>query len=252
MVNVTCLDPYRDAYSGRIRGKVVVIFDVFRASTTIICALYKGFKKIVPVKGKMEGIDLARSIGAYSAGEDKGYIIEGYDLSISPFDMLKLHNMGEYLVLRTSNGTRAVKGLETGNVVLIGSTVNAFRVAKVAYKLAEDFSRDILLVAVGTKFLGGEIPTFEDRLGAGLVCYYLKKMGANVSENCGKLLRLVKFIKPIRDFLNSRPFKWLANNLGFEKVRDMVVVSWVNSIPLVPILSVDKNGFKSFIKYEDI
>ncbi len=89
-----------------INNSIVVIIDVFRATSTIATALYNGAKCIIPVDSVAKCIELGRKIEAITAGERDGKIAEGLEYGNSPFEYSKEFIGGKTLVLTTTNGTK--------------------------------------------------------------------------------------------------------------------------------------------------
>ncbi|MEP6513746.1 MAG: 2-phosphosulfolactate phosphatase [Parafilimonas sp.] len=94
------LDLYNAANS------IVVIIDVFRATSTIATALYNGAAKVIPVEGVHECIEIGRQLNAVTAGEREGKIIEGLQHGNSPAEYSREFINGKTLVLTTTNGTK--------------------------------------------------------------------------------------------------------------------------------------------------
>ncbi len=109
-----------------ISGSVVVIIDVFRATSTIATALHNGAKKVIPVAGVQECIDLGKTLGAVTAGERDGKIIEGLQHGNSPAEYPRSFIEDKTLVLTTTNGTKLLHmALERGaGEVITGSFPN--------------------------------------------------------------------------------------------------------------------------------
>jgi len=59
-----------------IKKSIVVIIDVFRATSTIATALYNGAEKVIPVAGVEECISIGKKLNAITAGERDGKIID--------------------------------------------------------------------------------------------------------------------------------------------------------------------------------
>jgi 2-phosphosulfolactate phosphatase len=89
-----------------VADNIVVIIDVFRATSTIATALYNGAEKIIPVAGVEECINLGKMLNAVTAGERDGKIIEGLQHGNSPAEYFRSFIEGKTLVLTTTNGTR--------------------------------------------------------------------------------------------------------------------------------------------------
>ena len=89
-----------------VENNIVVIIDVFRATSTIATALYNGAAKVVPVSGVEDCISIGKKLHAITAGERDGKIIEGLQHGNSPAEYPRSFIEGETLVLTTTNGTK--------------------------------------------------------------------------------------------------------------------------------------------------
>ena len=89
-----------------VHDSIVVIIDVFRATSTIATALYNGAEKIVPVAGVEDCIMIGKKLNAVTAGERDGKVIEGLQHGNSPAEYPRSFIEGKTLVLTTTNGTK--------------------------------------------------------------------------------------------------------------------------------------------------
>lgn len=90
-----------------ISNSVVVIIDVFRATSTIATALFNGAKKIIPVDDVAKCIELGNATpNSITAGERDGKIIDGLSNGNSPAEYPRSFIEGKILVLTTTNGTK--------------------------------------------------------------------------------------------------------------------------------------------------
>jgi len=110
-----------------INNSIVVIIDVFRATSTIATALYNGASKIIPV----DAVDKCIAIGnatpnSITAGERDGKVIEGLQYGNSPAEYPRSFIEGKTLVLTTTNGTKLLHmALKNGaSEVITGSFPN--------------------------------------------------------------------------------------------------------------------------------
>ena len=60
-----------------VKDSIVVIIDVFRATSTMATALYNGAVKIIPVDSPEACIEIGNATGGITAGERDGKIIPG-------------------------------------------------------------------------------------------------------------------------------------------------------------------------------
>jgi 2-phosphosulfolactate phosphatase len=101
----TCLSPAL-LHLYNVEDAIVVIIDVFRATSTIAAALYNGAEKIIPVESVKGAIEIGEEIGGITAGERDGKIAEGLQYGNSPLEYPREFIEGKVLVLTTTNGTR--------------------------------------------------------------------------------------------------------------------------------------------------
>jgi 2-phosphosulfolactate phosphatase len=136
-----------------------VVFDVLRATTTMITGLEHGVKQFFPV----ETVEVARARKAQDpnvllAGERGGLPLEGFDLGNSPREFKELK--GKSVVITTTNGTVALHRVRRAKKIYVGALINLDALAQV---LAAENSTPILLVCAGT----GEEFALEDAIAAG-------------------------------------------------------------------------------------
>ncbi|MGV3773038.1 MAG: 2-phosphosulfolactate phosphatase [Verrucomicrobiales bacterium] len=157
------------ALQQRDLGKTVcVVFDILRATTTMVTALANGAEKIIPVSEIPEAVELRQQDASILlAGERHGLKIRGdlangidFDFGNSPREFQPDKVRGKSIGITTTNGTRALRAAEGSAEVLIGSFPNMSATAKY---LSSKRSQNLLLVCSGT----GEEASYEDVLGAG-------------------------------------------------------------------------------------
>ncbi len=152
-----------------LNNSIVVIIDVFRATSTIAAALYNGAKAVVPVDSVPKAIEIARSIEGIAAGERDGKIAEGLQHGNSPMEYSREFVEGKTLVLTTTNGTRLLQmALDNkADTIIAGSFPN---LSSVAQFLREE-KKNVILGCAGWK----DRFNLEDTLFAGAVINEIKK-----------------------------------------------------------------------------
>ncbi|TSA38809.1 MAG: 2-phosphosulfolactate phosphatase [Porphyromonadaceae bacterium] len=168
----------RDIHEEELRGKVVVVIDVLRATSVIITALSNGARWVKTVASIEEAFQL-KSSDVLLGGERHALPIDGFDFSNSPLDYTveKVRNKG--IVLTTTNGTLALSKCGSADEVLIGAFIN-YR-ALTNYLSAQNQS--VELICAGTN---GEF-SLDDFLCAGLICSTLQKSGGFEFDDLGRL-----------------------------------------------------------------
>ncbi len=148
--------------SNQLNGKIAVVIDILRATTTIVEALGNGARCIVPVAS----VDGARVLSHKRAnsilcGERSGIKPDGFTLGNSPLEYDPQTILEKDCVLTTTNGTRAIHMADAADEVLIGSVSNVDALCS----CIRDDGRDVVLICSGTDGM----VSFEDCLGAGLI-----------------------------------------------------------------------------------
>lgn len=150
-----------------LKNSIVVVIDIFRATTSICYGIANGAKAIIPVATVDECLSRKDGICMLAAERD-GKVVEGFDFGNSPFAYTKEKVAGKTVVLTTTNGTYAVsESRKTAHQIIIGSFLNLDAVAN--YLKSQD--KDVLLLCSGWK----NKANIEDTLFAGAVVSQLVK-----------------------------------------------------------------------------
>lgn len=152
-----------------LSNSVVVIIDVFRATSTIASALHNGAKCVIPVDSVPKAIEISRSIDGIAAGERDGKIADGLAHGNSPLEYGRDFIENRTLVLTTTNGTRLLQmALDRGaETIISGSFPNLSAVCE--FLIAE--KKNVVLGCAGWK----DRFNLEDTLFAGAVISQIKK-----------------------------------------------------------------------------
>jgi len=160
MIDVAlCPSEIRRFESIDLSGTTAVVFDVLRATSTMITGLEYGVEQFFPV----ETIDAARALkikdpSLLLAGERGGLPLEGFDLGNSPGEFKEIR--GKSVVLTTTNGTVALHRVRRAKRVYVGALLN---LDSLAQALDSEGSTSVLIVCAGT----GEDFALEDAVAAG-------------------------------------------------------------------------------------
>ncbi len=107
------------------RNTVVVIIDVFRATSTIAAALGNGAKEVIPVASVEDCIRIGQETpNSLTAGERDGKIAPGLAYGNSPLEYPRSFVEGKSLVLTTTNGTRLLHMVNDADLIITGSFLN--------------------------------------------------------------------------------------------------------------------------------
>jgi 2-phosphosulfolactate phosphatase len=150
---------------------VCVVFDILRATTTMMVALANGADAIRPVAEISEALALKQQDpNLLLAGERNGVRIEAsltggvpFDLGNSPREFTAEIVQGKTIVMTTTNGTRALRACAGAQQILLGSFLN---LRATAQWLRQHHPLHLILVCSGTQ----DQPALEDILAAGALC----------------------------------------------------------------------------------
>ena len=195
-----------------LKNKVVVIIDIFRATSVICTALNNGITEVIPISD-LSQLNEFDSNNFLIAAERDGKIVDGFKFGNSP---LHYHNnphiLGKKLVLTTTNGTRAINlSKNEAESVIIASFLNITAVTDFLKKQ----QKDILVLCSGWK---GKI-SLEDTLFAGFILEKLVKLGFKSESDSSFLSRQLyndsrtNLIK----FALQSSHKKRTENLGIDK-----------------------------------
>jgi len=150
---------------------VCVVFDVLRATSTMVTALAHGAQAMVPVSSIPEALACReRDPLVLLAGERNGLRIAAkltggveFDLGNSPREFTPERVRGRTIVMTTTNGTRALQACRGAARVWVGAFLNLGAAAAALHRTQP---RQVVIVCSGTL----EQPAFEDVLAAGALC----------------------------------------------------------------------------------
>ncbi|HQR06480.1 MAG TPA: 2-phosphosulfolactate phosphatase [Gemmatales bacterium] len=112
-----------------LRGGVVVVIDVLRATTTMAYAFHAGMQAVYPVGDIPAALTLAEELKnsgekVLLGGERGGVMISGFDCGNSPGDYSWDRCNDHILVFTTTNGTRALLHAQSAERVMTAGFVN--------------------------------------------------------------------------------------------------------------------------------
>ena len=224
----------------KLTGRVVVVVDVLRATTTIISALNCGAECVIPspsIKGARQ-MHERMGDGTILGGERGGKKVKGFHCGNSPSEYSAAVIKGKSLILATTNGTIAMERCRLANEVLIGAFVNLGAIAK--HILNET---KLTLLCSGTD---GHI-TSEDILFAGALTELMLSLRADLEIKDAAQISLSHWQstqhkirnenKQLADFM--RTARGGKNLVRIGSDEDIVFSSQIDTIPIVPVLDVD-------------
>jgi 2-phosphosulfolactate phosphatase len=224
----TCLSPAL-LHLYDLKGAVVVIIDVFRATSTIASALFNGAKCVIPVDTVPKAIALSKNINGIAAGERDGKIADGLVHGNSPLEYGPDFIKDQTLVLTTTNGTRLLQMALDNNAetIITGSFPNLGAVCDFLIKE----NKNVILGCAGWK----DRYNLEDTLFAGAVIHGIKE---NFTIHCDSSLTAESMYAQHKDNLvgfapHLTHYHRLVERFGLiEDIRFCLTENAANVLPL--------------------
>lgn len=151
-----------------LEDKIVVVIDLFRATSAMTVAIATGVKELIPV-ATVEEAKKYQYNGHILAVERKGMAVKGFDMGNSPIAMLNPELKDKQIVITTSNGTKALLKATGADQVVVGSFLNQDAILQ--YLIEQD--KDVLFLCAGWK----DRVNVEDSLVAGAMTQELMDHG---------------------------------------------------------------------------
>jgi 2-phosphosulfolactate phosphatase len=214
-----------------VEDYIVVVIDIFRATTSISYGIENGAEAIIPVS-KIEECNAYREIepGHLLAAERDGEIVAGFDFGNSPFSYTKEKVAGKTIVLTTTNGTQALHLSRKAKKIVIGSFLNLTSLCNWLRQQNED----ILLVCSGWK----NNFNLEDTLFAGAVVEQLKSINFVADDPAIAANDLYQIAKDdLNGYLKKTSHSERLKALGIE--ADIEFCLRVDLTTAIPILEGD-------------
>jgi 2-phosphosulfolactate phosphatase len=213
-----------------LENTIVVVIDIFRASSSICYGIANGAEAIIPVSTVEECLSYKEQ-GFLLAAERNGLIVEGFDFGNSPFSYVEDKVKGETIVLTTTNGTRALKESLEASEIIVGSFLNLSAVCR----WLQVQKKDIILLCAGWK----NHFCLEDTLFAGAVVEKLYGIDICLDDSAmaaGDLYALAK--NDLAGYLSKSSHGERLKKLNIEK--DIAFCLQIDTIDTIPILKGDK------------
>lgn len=149
-----------------VENTIVVVADIFRATSCMVTAFAHGVKTIVPV-ATVEECRQLQGRGYLGAAERNAQTLEGFELDNSPFSYMNEQLIGANIAMTTTNGTLAITRSRQAVKVLVGAFLNLDAVVR--YLKTQQY--DVLVLCAGWK---GRV-NLEDTLFAGALADRLQE-----------------------------------------------------------------------------
>lgn len=215
-----------------LAGKLVVIIDVLRASSTIVTALANGCRGFIPILSPDKAKKKAQEFENESVllgGEREGIKIEGFDLGNSPREYKKEVAKGKTIIFSTTNGVKTLEMVKGAHRIIIGSFLNLQAVCD----YCTNYKGDISIICAGRK---GKF-SLEDTACAGMMINSLKDVfpgdHQEIDANLTAQLLYVKFGNNILEILRKSQHGRYLESIGLGE--DLKFCSQMDLFHIVPI-----------------
>ena len=215
-----------------LAGKLVVIIDVLRASSTIVTALANGCRGFIPIlspdqaKKKAQQFEKERVL---LGGEREGTKIEGFDLGNSPREYKREAVKDKTIIFSTTNGVKTLEMVKGAYRIIIGSFLNLQAVCN----YCTNYQGDISIICAGKE---GKF-SLEDAACAGMLIDSFKNTfpGTCQESDANLTARLLyeKFGNNILEILRKSQHGRYLESIGLAE--DLKFCSQLDFFHIVPI-----------------
>jgi 2-phosphosulfolactate phosphatase len=213
-------------------GKLVVVIDVLRASSTIVTALANGCQGFIPILSPKQAKEEAQQFEkerVLLGGEREGKKIEGFDLGNSPREYKGEVVKDKTIIFSTTNGVKTLEMAKNAHRIIIGSFLNLHTICD----YCTNYQGDILIICAGKE---GKY-SLEDTACAGMLIDSLKNTISDTHQqsdaNLTALLVYEKFNNNTLAILRKSQHGRYLENIGLGE--DLKFCSQVDFFHIVPI-----------------
>lgn len=221
-----------------LEDKIVVVVDIFRATTSMVTAMAYGVERIIPV-AQIEDCQALGKQGYLTAAERGGEQVRGFDFGNSPYSFRSDKLRGQKLAMTTTNGTQAIDRSKSAKKLIVGSFLNLTSVTR--YLRLEN--ENILVVCAGWK---GKF-SLEDTLFAGALVFKLQTSFTFLTDTVLAALILYQTAgEDLLDFLKKSAHYQRLIKISQDIHKDLAFCLEVDKYTVIPILDKKAGALKSF------
>lgn len=215
-----------------LAGKLVVVIDVLRASSTIVTALANGCNGFIPIFSPDQAKKKAQQFvkeRVLLGGEREGIKIEGFDLGNSPREYKREVVEDKTIIFSTTNGVKTLEMAQDAHRIIIGSFLNLQAVCN----YCTNYQGDIIIICAGRE---GKY-SLEDTACAGMLIDSLKDAFPGIHQeldaNLTAWVLYKKFGNHILEILQKSQHGRHLEGIGLGK--DLKFCSQLDFFHIVPI-----------------
>jgi 2-phosphosulfolactate phosphatase len=219
-----------------VSGRIVVVIDVLRASTSIAVALANGARAVIPFETSEEAVTRAKAFERSDvklAGERRMLPISGFDLGNSPREFTREAVEGMTVLMTTTNGTPAIMNTAGARDVVVASYVN-YTAIFTMLRAALRGGTDVTIVCAGRE----RQFALEDAGCAGrYVSNVSKRLGNatlelnDAAHACSLIDR--KYGEHLTKLFDASEHGRALKDAGFAD--DLIACAAVDSYPVIPV-----------------
>jgi 2-phosphosulfolactate phosphatase len=215
-------------------GRVVVVIDVLRASTSIATALANGARAVIPLENTDEVVMRAKAFDRSElklAGERQMRPIPGFDLGNSPLEFTRETIEGKTVLFSTTNGTAAIAAIQSSRDVVIGSYVN-FSAVLAMLRTAIRGGTDIAILCAGRE----KQFSLEDAACAGRYVHHAMRRRSDIALNDAALAGMLidrRYSDNLMRLFSASAHGRALNEAGYGE--DLAACAAIDSYPVIPI-----------------
>jgi len=219
---------------GDAAGRVVVVIDVLRASTSIATALANGARAVIPLDSTDELVMRAKAFERSEvklAGERQMRPIPGFDLGNSPREFTREAVEGKTVLLSTTNGTAAISALQGPRDVVIGSYVN-FSAVLTMLRAALRGGTDVAILCAGRD----KQFSLEDAACAGRYVHHAMRRRTDISVNDAAFAAMLldrRYSDNLMRLFSASAHGRALSEAGYGD--DLTACAAIDSYPVIPI-----------------
>ncbi len=221
--------PVTDA---KIRGRVAVVIDVLRASTSICTAIQNGCREIVPVGSTGDAAAMRANLDkgkVLLCGEREGLKVEGFDLGNSPSEYSEEIVREKVLIFASTNGSRAILKCAAAAQAMVGGFVNLSIVAATILNA----QKDVAVVCAGRQ---GNFSLEDTFCGGALIDLLVSSGKFTVDNDAAQVAQMLYKNRDnsVEAVIGRSDHARYLKDLGFG--ADIVTAAAVDTVNVVPVL----------------
>lgn len=230
-MNLSLYSTLAEFTESQAKGRLIVVVDVLRASSTIVHACEKGIERIIPVARVEDATKLLPTLDrkkTLMGGESEGRKIDGFDLGNSPSEYTARVVRGKTLVFATSNGTVAMTRSASAKEIAVGCFLN---MGGVVGRLTATRSNEVAILCAGNQ---GYMALEDFVCGGMMVDRFMSATRRKIVLNDGARAArsLAATIPDVESVIRTSSHGRRLAELGFED--DLVYCSHVDRYSTVP------------------